>query len=155
MFIPPPGITEQTLPDQTGRAHLVIGGYSGVEQELAKILYAKNATIYRAGRSEEKALKRIQAVKGASFPDSGGDLSYLYLDLSNLSTIKRAADEFLDKECRLDVLTNNAGIMMPPTGSRRAWVRASNEGKLLRPVSPYYAFVANIEKDCSFLSKWG
>jgi len=41
---------------------------------------------------------------------------YLHLDLSDLSTIKASAQEFLSKEERLDVLFNNAGVMLGPKG---------------------------------------
>ena len=39
------------------------------------------------------------------------------LDLADLGTIKASAEEFMRKEERLDVLTNNAGVMTPPPGS--------------------------------------
>ncbi len=42
---------------------------------------------------------------------------YLHLDLDDLTTIKASADEFLGKEKRLDVLWNNAGVMIPAQGS--------------------------------------
>jgi NAD(P)-dependent dehydrogenase (short-subunit alcohol dehydrogenase family) len=41
----------------------------------------------------------------------------LYLDLSNLSTIKSSAEAFQSKEPKLDVLWNNAGVSSPPAGS--------------------------------------
>jgi retinol dehydrogenase 12 len=42
---------------------------------------------------------------------------FLSLDLNDLTTIKASATEFLQKEERLDVLWNNAGVMIPPQGS--------------------------------------
>lgn len=50
-------------------------------------------------------------------PRSSGQILFLYLDLSDLSTIRKSANEFLSKESRLDVLWNNAGVMWPPQGS--------------------------------------
>jgi retinol dehydrogenase 12 len=38
--------------------------------------------------------------------------------LDDLTTIKASAEEFLAKETRLDVLWNNAGVMLPPQGSK-------------------------------------
>ena len=51
------------------------------------------------------------------FPSSSGSLEFLPLDLADLSTIKASAQHFLDRESKLHVLFNNAGIMDPPKGS--------------------------------------
>lgn len=50
-------------------------------------------------------------------PSSKSRIEFLKLDLADQSTIKPSAEEFLKKESRLDVLTNNAGVMSPPAGS--------------------------------------
>ena len=47
----------------------------------------------------------------AVYPDA--DLQFIPLDLGNLKSIREAA-ALVEKEPRLDVLLNNAGIMMPP-----------------------------------------
>ncbi|KAL1631525.1 short-chain alcohol dehydrogenase [Diplodia seriata] len=114
-WIANPPFTEKELPDQRGKVHIVTGGYSGVGLELVKILYAKNATVYVAGRSADKASAAIATVKEAG---GGGRVEFLQLDLAHLASIKKSADEFLAKEQRLDVLTNNAGVMFPPKGSK-------------------------------------
>ena len=95
------------------------GGYAGCGYELVKILYEKNATVYVAGRSQDKASVAIEQLKKA-YPASKGKVEFLKLDLSDLSTVKPAAEEFMSKESRLDVLTNNAGVMVPPKGSKDA-----------------------------------
>ena len=91
---------------------IVTGSNAGVGYQLASLLYAKNATVYVAARSEEKAHKAIDQIK-TKHPDSKGTLNFLKLDLADLSTIEATANEFLSKESRLDVLWNNAGIMTP------------------------------------------
>ncbi len=68
-------------------------------------------------RSQEKADKAIESIK-AAFPESTGELVFLHLDLDDLTTIKKSAEEFLRKEKKLDVLWNNAGVMTPPQGSK-------------------------------------
>ncbi len=93
------------------------GANSGLGKELVKILYSKHAKVYVAARSESKAKKAIEEVRQL-YPTSKGELAYLYLDLSDLATIKKSADDFLAKEQRLDVLFNNAGVMTPPVGSK-------------------------------------
>ncbi|GME49498.1 short-chain dehydrogenase [Neofusicoccum parvum] len=116
LFPPTPTFTEETLQDLAGKVVLITGAASGIGLELAKIVYSKNATVYIAARSVERANAGIQAIK-AEHPSSNSHLSPLAIDLSNLATVKPAVDEFLRKESRLDVLVHNAGVMMPPAGA--------------------------------------
>lgn len=118
-FIPTPPLTEKNLPDQTGRVHIVTGGYAGVGEQLTQILYSKNAVVYLAGRSESKAAAAIAAAQQAH-PDSKGRLEFLHVDLADLATIKAGVSAFLAKEKRLDVLVNNAGVMFPPADVKSA-----------------------------------
>ena len=96
--------------------YIVTGSNTGVGKEVAQILYSKHAKVYIAARSEEKANDAIKSIKG-SLPKSKGSLTFLKLDLADLSTIRKSANEFLSKESKLHVLLNNAGVMIPPVGS--------------------------------------
>ncbi|PMD21370.1 NAD(P)-binding protein [Hyaloscypha hepaticicola] len=116
-FPPEAKLTEKNLPDQTGKVFIVTGSSSGVGKELAQILYSHNAKVYLAARSEEKTNAAIESIK-AAFPNSKGEAIYLHLDLDDLTTIKASADDFLSKEDKLNVLFNNAGVMIPPQGSK-------------------------------------
>jgi NAD(P)-dependent dehydrogenase (short-subunit alcohol dehydrogenase family) len=116
-FVPEPELTEKNLPDQAGRVCIITGGYAGVGFELSKIIYGKNGTVYIAGRSAEKAEKAISAIK-AALPSSTGKVEFLKVDLSDLSSIKPAVESFNNKESKLDVLINNAGVMFPPAGAK-------------------------------------
>lgn len=84
--------------------------------QLAKLLFAKNAVVYIAGRREDAGQDAIKNLK-AAHPDSKGRLEFLQLDLADLSSIKASANAFLEKETRLDNLWNNAGIMCLPKDS--------------------------------------
>lgn len=117
--IPAPTLTEANLPSQKGRVVIITGGYAGVGQELSRILYQHDATVYVAGRNPQKAETSISATK-AKFPTSQGRIEFLQLDLADLSTISKSAEAFLAKESRLDVLVNNAGVMFPPVGEKDA-----------------------------------
>ncbi|KAI0135788.1 short-chain dehydrogenase [Daldinia grandis] len=112
VFPPKPVFTEKNISDLHGKVYIVTGSNTGVGKETARILYSKNAKVYIAARSQEKAEKAIDEISKA-FPDSKGGLSFLKLDLSDLTTIKASVDEFLSKENKLDVLFNNAGIQNP------------------------------------------
>ena len=98
---------------------MITGGYAGVGAQLCSILYSKNATVWVAGRSEEKALNTIDKIK-AEHPNSSGSLKFLKVDLSDLTTIKPAAEQFLRLESKLHWLDQNAGVMVPPKGSKGA-----------------------------------
>jgi retinol dehydrogenase-12 len=117
--IPPPILTEKNLPNQQGKVFIVTGSNTGVGKELASILYKHDATVYIAARTESKAQTAISDLQSLH-PSSKGTLHFLHLNLSDLSTIKASADAFKAKESRLDVLWNNAGVMVPPKGSAGA-----------------------------------
>lgn len=88
---------------------VITGANTGVGKETAKILYSKNAKVYVMCRSEEKTAQAIESIK-AAVPNSTGDLIYQHLDLSDLSSVKAAAEGFLSKEKELHLLINNAGV---------------------------------------------
>lgn len=52
--------------------------------------------------------------------DSKGAIHFLHVDLSDLPSLKAAAQDFSSKEKQLHVLVNNAGIMIPPKGTKNA-----------------------------------
>ncbi|GIE86381.1 oxidoreductase [Actinoplanes regularis] len=102
------------IPDQAGRVALITGGYSGIGLVTARELAARGATVVIAGRDRERAA----AVAG----ELGG--WPLYLDLGDIGSVRRASGEFRDRFGRLDLLVNNAGLMIPPygrTGSGFEW----------------------------------
>lgn len=86
-------------------------GYTGVGKELVRILYSHNAVVYIASRNSEKAKTAIQSIK-AEIPVSNGKIDFLQVDFSDLSTVKPAVEDFLQKEQSLHVLTLNAGVTL-------------------------------------------
>lgn len=115
-FIPSPPITESNCPDQTKRVFIITGGYAGLGFELSQILFAHNAIVYVAGRSPSKGSSAIERIK-RSCPSSLGRIEFLNIDLADLKTVKLAAEAFLAREQRLDVLVNNAAVMYTPSSS--------------------------------------
>lgn len=143
VFPPSPQFTEKDTPALSSRVFIVTGASSGIGEALASILYAKNAKVCIATRSESKTLAAIDRIR-SKHPSSTGILTYLHLDLANLSTIKPAAEKFLAENDRLDVLFNNAGCAITPQGSTTAQGYEMHLGtncigphlftKLLRPI---------------------
>jgi NAD(P)-dependent dehydrogenase (short-subunit alcohol dehydrogenase family) len=103
--------TENDTPDQRGRVALITGANSGIGWDNARVLAARGARVLLGARSPERgadAVARIQALH----PEA--DVRLLQVDLSDLDSVARAADEVRSGEERLDLLINNAGLMMVP-----------------------------------------
>ncbi|KAG7100041.1 hypothetical protein E1B28_001827 [Marasmius oreades] len=109
-FPPAPKFKVEDIPDQTGKVIIVTGGNSGLGYETVKVLLSKNAKVYMASRSKDKADAAIQKLK----EETGNEAYFLELDLADLDSVKKATDEFNSKEEELHVLFNNAGLMVPP-----------------------------------------
>lgn len=101
--------THKDVPDQSGRVFFVTGANSGLGYEAAKVLAGKGARVLLGCRSADKAAAAMASIS-KDYPKA--DLRFIPLDLGNLKSIRAAARQAA-KEPRLDVLLNNAGIMMP------------------------------------------
>lgn len=117
LYPPKPTLTETNLPDQADKVFIVTGGNNGVGFEVVKILYSKGARVYLAARSEAKAKEAIKNIK-STISSPSGEIKFLHIDLADLTTIKKAADEFGAQEEKLDVLWNNAGVAAMPVDQR-------------------------------------
>lgn len=103
------------IPDLTGQIILVTGANAGLGLETVKQLSSHGpARIYVAARSREKAEAAIESIKHAN--PQACPLEHLQIDLASFDSIKAAAVEFGRRESRLDILINNAGIMMTLEG---------------------------------------
>jgi NAD(P)-dependent dehydrogenase (short-subunit alcohol dehydrogenase family) len=104
------GFTADDVTDQSGRTFLVTGANTGLGFEAAKVLAARGGRVLLGCRSEDKATEAIAKIS-ADVP--GADLRFIPLDQGDLASVEAAA-VLVQEEERLDVLVNNAGIMMPP-----------------------------------------
>ncbi|MEZ5428742.1 MAG: SDR family NAD(P)-dependent oxidoreductase [Pyrinomonadaceae bacterium] len=103
--------SEENIPDQKGKVVIVTGSSSGIGFEAARVLAGKQATVIIAVRNPEKGEKAMEKIR-AEFKDA--DLELIRLDLADLKSVAEFADEFKQKHDRLDLLINNAGVMVPP-----------------------------------------
>jgi len=104
---------EERLGDQSDRIAIVTGANSGIGFETARVLAAKGASVTMACRNLGKANPKADEIRGRH-PDC--DVQVMELDLSDLDSVRRFAEAFRAKHARLDLLINNAGIMVPPYG---------------------------------------
>jgi NAD(P)-dependent dehydrogenase (short-subunit alcohol dehydrogenase family) len=102
---------EADIPDQSGRTAVVTGANSGIGFETARALAAKGARVILACRSEEKGRDAERRLRGAV---PGADARFEPLDLGSLASVHAFAEKLRAGEPRLDLLVNNAGVMMPP-----------------------------------------
>ncbi|KAH7927977.1 NAD(P)-binding protein [Leucogyrophana mollusca] len=110
LFPPATKFTANDVPDLSGKVVLVTGANAGIGKETARVLLTKNAKVWIAARDQSKGEAALKELKERT----GKDAYLLKMNLANLKSVKAAADEFLSKETRLDVLFNNAGVMIPP-----------------------------------------
>ena len=103
--------TFDEMPDQSGRIALVTGANSGIGYETAHMLAARHAHVVMACRSLDKA-DAAQARILKDVPDAA--LHVMQLDLSSLASVQAFAEAFRAQYKRLDLLINNAGVMIPP-----------------------------------------
>jgi NAD(P)-dependent dehydrogenase (short-subunit alcohol dehydrogenase family) len=66
----------------------------------------KNAKVYLAARSPEKAVAAIKRLE----EETKKSAIFLELDLADLSSVRKAAETFLSHESRLDILFNNGSV---------------------------------------------
>ncbi len=104
--------TKENIPDLTGKTTIVTGGNTGIGYETVKALYEKGANVMLAARDEKKAKAAVEKMKSET--KGAGNLEIGILNLANLAQIKTFADEFKNKHNQLDILINNAGVMIPP-----------------------------------------
>jgi len=94
-----------------GKTVIITGGNTGIGKETAVDLAKRGAKVIVGCRNLEKgtaALKEIQERSGSS------NVFLEKLDLASLDSVRTFADSILNGESRLDILINNAGVMMCP-----------------------------------------
>ncbi len=103
--------TAELIGDLKGKMVIVTGGASGIGFSASEVLASRGADLVIAVRNTlkgEKAAERIRAKQAAS------SVTVMHLDLGDLASVKQFATEFSSRFDRLDLLINNAGVMVPP-----------------------------------------
>ncbi|MBA3379197.1 MAG: SDR family NAD(P)-dependent oxidoreductase [Chloroflexia bacterium] len=106
-----PQWTADQVPDQTGRTFVVTGANSGLGYEMTQQLARRGAHVVMAVRNLDRgqaAAARITAELPAA------RLDVRRIDLGDLDSVRSFADRLHADGVAIDVLVNNAGIMMPP-----------------------------------------
>jgi NAD(P)-dependent dehydrogenase (short-subunit alcohol dehydrogenase family) len=102
---------QNNLTDQTGKVIVITGSTSGLGKEAARQLAGKGATVVMAVRNTQKA----EGVKKEILSQHpGSDIRIEQLDLGDLASVKGFSDRITAEYDHLDILINNAGVMMCP-----------------------------------------
>jgi NAD(P)-dependent dehydrogenase (short-subunit alcohol dehydrogenase family) len=98
-----------------GRTVLITGGNTGLGKETAVALAREGAQVVVTSRDAHKG----EAARADIRQRSGNDVTVMELDLARLASVREFASRFADTHESLDVLINNAGLML---GDRRETV---------------------------------
>jgi NAD(P)-dependent dehydrogenase (short-subunit alcohol dehydrogenase family) len=107
--------TVEQIPDLKGRTALVTGANSGIGFETARVLAARGAHVVLACRSADKAQAAMAVIHAGQ---SDAAIEFLPLNLSDLDSVRAAAEQFAARHAALDILCNNAGVMGSPAVQR-------------------------------------
>lgn len=106
--------TTADIPDQTGRTAVITGANTGLGYETAAALAARGARVVLAVRNLDKGKAAADLIAARN---PGADVSVQALDLTSLASVRDAAEALRDGVDRIDLLVNNAGVMMTPKGT--------------------------------------
>ncbi len=99
------------MPDQTDRTVVITGANGGLGLETALAFARKGALVVLGCRDTERGDSARQAVEHEA---TGAAPVLQQLDLADLDSVARAAEELGGSLERIDVLINNAGVMALP-----------------------------------------
>lgn len=103
------------MTDPARKTAIVTGSNTGLGYETALALYRQGFDVVVASRNKQKGEAAVARIRAAA-PEAGGGVAFTRLNLSNLADVKSFADDIANRLNRLDLLINNAGVMVPPAG---------------------------------------
>lgn len=118
---------------------LITGGSSGIGKSIGEFLTDKGFKVYGTSRNPEK-------VKDSKF-------SLVAMDVRSVETIVSAVNQILEKEGRIDVVINNAGVGItgPLEETPASEIKNNFETNLFGPIEVVKAVLPNMRKQKSGL----
>ena len=98
------------MADMKGKTVVVTGGNSGIGFETAAALASMGARVLVTARNADKGRGAVSAITQRV----GGEaqVQLVVFDLADLASVRQGASEILEQAPRLDVLVNNAGLVL-------------------------------------------
>jgi NAD(P)-dependent dehydrogenase (short-subunit alcohol dehydrogenase family) len=107
--------TEADVPVQRGRTAVVTGANTGLGFETARVLATRGAQVVLACRNLGQAKEAAARILSSQpHPAPLADVQAVRLDLASLASVREAAEEIGSAYGPVDLLINNAGVMMTP-----------------------------------------
>jgi NAD(P)-dependent dehydrogenase (short-subunit alcohol dehydrogenase family) len=98
-----------TVPDLHGKTILVTGGNAGIGKETAVALARAGASVTITARNAAKGKAAVDEIRTRS---GSGDVVVMDLDLASFASVREFASRYADAHASIDVLVNNAGLML-------------------------------------------
>ncbi|KAL7829579.1 hypothetical protein AOLI_G00304640 [Acnodon oligacanthus] len=94
-----------------GRTVVITGANTGIGKETARDMAKRGARVVMACRDLTRAERAAAEIRRST---GNGNVVVRHLDLASLFSVRQFVHEYIATEDRLDVLINNAGVMMCP-----------------------------------------
>ena len=91
-----------------GKVALVTGATSGIGAGCAEMFAAQGAMVVFCGRNQERGLALEQKIA-----QLGGKAKFILCDTSNEEAVRQMVQTTVDEFGGIDILMNNAGVMLP------------------------------------------
>jgi len=97
------------VPSLDGKTMIVTGGNSGIGKAAAVALARAGARVVITARSEQRGAAAVADISAAS---GSSTVELSVFDLGDLSSVRSGAADLLERCPRIDVLLNNAGLIL-------------------------------------------
>jgi NAD(P)-dependent dehydrogenase (short-subunit alcohol dehydrogenase family) len=87
---------------------IITGASKGLGKGMAELFAEAGAKTYLISRTEKELKENVAAILS-----KGGSASYIAGNVNDIAFIDRVVTEVMEKENRIDILINNAGMVIP------------------------------------------
>uniref|UniRef100_A0A668AII4 Dehydrogenase/reductase (SDR family) X-linked n=1 Tax=Myripristis murdjan TaxID=586833 RepID=A0A668AII4_9TELE len=101
------------MPRQDGRVAIVTGGARGIGYEVVRHMAGLGARVIIGGRDEQEGLTAVRRIR-EEYREA--KVEFEQLDLASLQSVRRFVQRFKGRGLPLNILINNAGVMLVPEG---------------------------------------